>query len=74
MEFINEAITFGVISLSSVSPVQSCHDSALIYAYPGTTYAITAEAGDDWKRRANIQNSDKANIVFGGYDNNEHPE
>lgn len=69
IKFLNEIITYGVISLASASPVQSCHSSNLTIAYQGPTYAISDDT-TVWKRKAKAIDNNR-NIVFGGYENVE---
>lgn len=70
--FVNELLTYGVISVSAALPVQSCHTNNITMQYNGPTYAILDES-NTWRKKA-VVTENKKSILFGGYSNMEVPE
>lgn len=70
--FVNELITYGVISVASAMPIQSCHTNNITMQYQGPTYAI-ADKSNIWRKKA-IVTENRNSILFGGYSNMEVPQ
>ena len=67
---INEVLTYGVLTLTSLNPVNGANMNDVVLKYPGNTFAITTNPKKivEYKRKATI-NFDKTLLIDGGYNN-----
>lgn len=61
---ISEILVYGTLALNGIS-VQNCHNSDLIYNYPGQTYSV-GKSNAVMKKAASVD-LDKKKILHGGY-------
>lgn len=70
IHLVNEVLTFGVITVANMAPVQTVNMNSVVLQYNKPTFAITCNKNkiEKYERKADVFIS-KDSLLNGGYDN-----